>query len=190
MEMFLQFRWLLCIGAGIVVGCSNQQPATNVPQGFAITAMNGDVLVSNKDIVSYNWTTHTIWLRGQTKDRLFRTQQGDMLQGIPFVVTVDQQEIYRGNLVTGVSSNSNPTAVIVDHHFVYGQSYEVQNHSIRIEWGYPTPAFAIGTDPRGDPRILDALTAVGKLFVNSENSQVATKAAQKGVESSLSQHEE
>ena len=78
------------------------------------------------------------------------------VDGLPFVVRVGDETIYRGALWTPISSLSYEGIVIM-------QPFDPAGRTVRLELGYPSPQFARGEDPRSDGRIRAALEQAGKL---------------------------
>lgn len=120
-------------------------------------ALEEKPIISAKDIVTYDQTTHEIEL---TQAAYARIQQIFPLpvkvDGIPFVVCVGEQPIYAGAFWTPLSSLSFDGVVIM-------QPFETDGTTIRIVLGYPGPDAYIGRDPRADERVMKALQAAGKL---------------------------
>ena len=65
--------------------------------GFRLVFVeNNDVLISDSDILSYNWTSQEIALSEGSSERLI--QMGDSLYSFAagFVIRIDGEEVYRG----------------------------------------------------------------------------------------------
>lgn len=62
-------------------------------------------IISINDIVSYNWTEHTMILTSEALEK-FKNIEGKIksISGLPFVLMVDQQIIYLGNIYPMYSS--------------------------------------------------------------------------------------
>lgn len=121
-------------------------------KGFGIFLAEDDIrVISDRDIVSYNRSSHEIRLTevGAEKIRALKVP----VYGRPFVTKVNEEEIYNGSFWTPISSMSYSGPVI---------QTIIRNNTIKIEMGYPTSQFE-GKDPRNDPRILDYFQIVGKL---------------------------
>jgi hypothetical protein len=113
-------------------------------------------LVSDGDLVSYDWETHTLTLTAEAQKRLQEQFSSPIdVDGVPFVVYTGETPIYLGALWTPLSSLSFDGVFIL-------QSYNQEMSTLRLELGYPTAAFA-GQDPRDDPRLYHALLNAGKL---------------------------
>lgn len=107
-------------------------------------------VISDADILNYDLTTHTLRLRPEARARLPRPP----VSGTPFVVTAAGQRIYLGAFTTSDSSMSFAVpCIVVDAPIRTNQS----PHTLVIDRAYPTTAFGLGPDPRGDPRIGSAL---------------------------------
>ena len=113
-------------------------------------------LISDADIISYDWDTHTLVLNAEAQQRLLAQFKLPVdVDGVPFVVYTGEQPIYLGAFWTPLSSLSYDGVFIL-------QSYHQDLSFIRLELGYPSEAFA-GQDPRDDPRLYLALLNAGKL---------------------------
>jgi len=114
-------------------------------------------LISGADILSYDFTNHSVRLRPEALARIPRPP----VEGMPFVVVADGQRIYLGAFTTGLSSMSFavPSIMMDRRALVTNQPTD----TVVIERAYPSPSFAAGPDPRGDPRIKAALKALHKL---------------------------
>ena len=65
--------------------------------GFRLVFLeNNDVLISDSDVLSYNWTSQEIALSDGASERLI--QMGDSLYSFTtgFVIRIDGEEVYRG----------------------------------------------------------------------------------------------
>jgi hypothetical protein len=128
------------------------------PQQLAILShleLEENPLLSINDIVSYRTATHEIELTATGYERIHSLSVP--VGGIAFAVCVDGQPIYAGAFWVGYSSLSFD-GVVID------TTLARSDHPvIRIQLGYPGPAFFRGDDPRSDPRILQALEEAGRL---------------------------
>jgi hypothetical protein len=114
-------------------------------------------LLTDQDILAYHPDSHHMDLtpEGYQKiQNLFSLQV--KVSGTPFVVVVGSQRIYSGAFWSPLSSLSFDGVVIM-------QPLERPGHTIGFSLGYPSRTTFTGVDPRGDPRILEALRAAGKL---------------------------
>ena len=114
-------------------------------------------VISTADIVSYTRATHAIELQ---QDAYQRIQDLYLLpvdvDGMPFVVSVGGEPIYRGAFWTPASSLIFDGVTIME-------PFASDTTTIRLELGYPTEEFASVIDPRSDARIMEALDAARKL---------------------------
>lgn len=114
-------------------------------------------VVSMNDIVSYDRDSHRMQL---TEDAYHRVQElfpiPVRVDGIPFVVRVGDEAIYAGAFWTPLSSLSYDGVIIP-------QPFGDQDNVIELALGYPSPLAFTGDDPRGEPRIIEALSKAGKL---------------------------
>lgn len=111
--------------------------------------------VSLGNLRFYERSTHTLRLEPWYGDQLTALLPEVGVSGLPFVVVVDQAPIYLGAFFTAFSSQTFGQPVIV--------LGDLEDGEVRIERAYPGPGAAEGTDPRGDPRLIELLEAAGKL---------------------------
>lgn len=109
-------------------------------------------IISEADLISYNWTNHAMKVTPETQDRL--PQQPD-LRGTPFVVVADGERRYIGVFWTMLSSFTPQRPYIV---VLPGHSQHPVTLDIKASWFRP-----LDPDPRSDLRIKQTLTALGKL---------------------------
>jgi hypothetical protein len=110
--------------------------------------------IASKDIVSYSAEWHEMTLTEAAYDRLQALKVP--VSGRPFVVCVGQERIYAGAFWTPISS------LMFDGVTIW-QPLGGDDEVARIEFGYPSSAYATGDDPRSDPRVTHALRQAGKL---------------------------
>jgi hypothetical protein len=164
---WLALAFLLAL---LVGGCAPDEPV-----GWAIRLLEGDMatadfmaagldelalqdrpLLDGDDLVRYDPATHQMELTPAAFRRLRDTYPLPVdVDGIPFVVTVGEEPIYRGALWTPLSSLSFDGVVIM-------QPMVDEPPVIGLALGYPGPDFATD-DPRDDGRVIDALGAAGKI---------------------------
>jgi len=106
-------------------------------------------LLTERDIVRYDWATHTMEMTEEGVKKLPRVGT----RGKAFVIVADGQRCYRGAFWTPISSISHPNPVVLP----FGGRMR------KIERAYPSAEFAKGDDPRSDSRLLNVLKEVGKL---------------------------
>jgi hypothetical protein len=111
-------------------------------------------LISDQDIESYDWKTHTLTMDRSAIRRILRP----LVWGTPFVVVVDGAPVYIGAFYSGASSQSCPVPVILTDGFLN------RTNTLVIDRAYPgaTPD-QLANDPRSDARIKNSLQALGKL---------------------------
>ena len=141
-------------------------------EGFAIYLAEGDIppaqmpamshvdiaaqpVIALDDIVAYDAVTHEITLTPQALDRVSNLEVP--VRGRSFVVCVDRNPIYWGAFWTPLSSLSFDGITICKP--LSTRDAQV----IKLEPGYPSPAFYSGEDPRDDPRVMESLAGAGKL---------------------------
>jgi hypothetical protein len=112
----------------------------------------GHPIVSEDDIVSYDWETHTLHL----KRSVWFTIRQPGVYGVPFVVVVDGVPCYVGAFWSAVSSiPSHVPCIIWDH--------ERKSKDITIQKAYPTAKSGQGDDPRSNEQLKNVLQELGKL---------------------------
>jgi hypothetical protein len=108
-------------------------------------------LISEADIIAYNWTNHAMKVTPETQDRL--PEPG--ASGTPFVVVADGVRVYVGLFWTMLSSFTPQRPYIV---VLPGHSQHPVTWYIKPGWFRP-----LDPDPRSDLRIKQTLMALGKL---------------------------
>lgn len=105
------------------------------------------------DVLTYTQATHTLTLTPEAWQHLAMLEVP--VNGLPFVLYVRGEPIYAGALWTPLSSLSYDGVTML---WPSGLT-----ETLRLDLGYPGPAFFTGDDPRADPRLLQVLTEAGKL---------------------------
>ena len=112
-------------------------------------------ILSLDDVLTYTWETHEMTLTDAAYERIAGLEV-PTAPGIPFVVCVDGEPVYRGEFWASYSS------AIYD-----GIAIDVlpamNKQPLRLQLGYPGPDFFTGEDSRADARILEALQEADKL---------------------------
>lgn len=153
----------------VLAGCEKFSPArfelypakSNSPAA-PYAELETPAILTDRDIVSYDWATHSIALTEVGEKRIFdykkrRVWASDRwvssLPGKEFIVVADGQQCYRGAFWERIWSQSHGEPVID----VYRRT-----GTITIQRCYPQ-SFTFGSDPRNDPRIAKLLKELGKL---------------------------
>lgn len=105
------------------------------------------------DVLTYTQATHSLTITLEAWQRLATLEVP--VNGLPFVLYVRGEPIYAGALWTPVSSLSYDGVTMLWP--------STLTATLRLDLGYPGPAFFTGSDPRADPRLLQVLTEAGKL---------------------------
>jgi len=146
----------LFVGVAVVGGwffLSNQMQASN--KRFGIYLQESDELViSDKEIVSYNKTSHEIRLTEEGVRKIEVLSYEVPMHGKLFVVKLNNKMIYNGSFWSPISSVS-ASGIVIDTF--------VQDNTITIEAGYPSSEFFKGIDPRNSSEIFEFFRRVGKL---------------------------
>lgn len=137
---------------------TEDRPATQLEESeLNSLEVQDQPVIGMSDILSYDGESHGMRL---SEDAYRRIQALFSLpvrvDGIPFVVRVGEEPIYAGAFWTPLSSLSYDGVVIL-------QPIGEQDEMIGLALGYPSPLAFTGEDPRGDPRIIEALDKAGKL---------------------------
>jgi hypothetical protein len=169
---------LMTVAACGMTGCDSEVESSNIggEPCFAIYLVDsGELVLSEQHIKAYrrvtqfyedDTETHIIELneKGIEKWNSYMTHEStpelnETLYKRDFVVEIDREEIYRGKFYSMLSSMSYEGVVILDALI----ELDDDHNYIRIDWGYPTPRFATGEDPRNSPEIIDCLEKRGLL---------------------------
>jgi len=110
-------------------------------------------IISEDDLLSYDWNTHTLLLRHSIWYKL----REPAVHGAPFVVVADGVPLYVGAFWTSISSFATPVPVIM-----WDQKRESTH--LTIQRGYPSPEVAGEVaDPRANDQLRKVLEELGKL---------------------------
>ncbi|MBS7656174.1 hypothetical protein KEJ50_06755 [Candidatus Bathyarchaeota archaeon] len=124
-------------------------------RGFGIyLSKSNELVISDEDIISYNKTSHEIRLAAGGVEKIKALKVP--VAGSPFVVKIDGKEIYAGSFWASTSSLSY-SGIVID-------ILKIQDNTIKIEKGYPSPDFFKGVDPRNNSEIFDYFQKKGKLI--------------------------
>jgi len=153
MALVLFIIGIVAISTWFVLG--NQLQTTK--DGFAIYLLeSNELVISDKDIISYNKTSHEIKLN---QDGIAKMRALD-LYGKLFVIKLGGREVYNGSFSSEVSSIPSSELMILD---VLAVQYGLAD-SLRIQAGYPSSDFFKGADPRNNYEIFNYFRDLGKLI--------------------------
>lgn len=114
-------------------------------------------IIGTVDIVSYSQATHEMELTAEAYERVQQLFSMPVdVDGLPFVVRVGRERIYRGAFWTPASSLIFEGVIIME-------PFATDSRTVALSLGYPSPEAFTGTDPRSDARILESLEKSGKL---------------------------
>jgi len=170
--LFLIISIIGLVSCGISQLNSNSINHPNAKTGFAIyllasdsrpqqlpllshLVLEQDPLLAADDIMYYHKATHEIELTTTGYEIIHNLQVP--VHGKAFAICIDGQPIYTGAFWADYSSVSYDGIIINTTQVIKG------NPVIQVSLGYPDSTYFHGTDPRSDPRIFQALEAVGKL---------------------------
>ncbi len=151
----------LLLTLNVLSGCGSIKPDFGI-----FLADTGTLILSELHIKSYNKDTHTLELnsKGIQQWNSFLTYEGipklaNTLNGKEFILKLQGKEMYRGKFYSNVSSATYSGVVILDALM----RLDSKNNTIRIDFGYPSPSFGTGIDPRNNQQVMDFFTKRGIL---------------------------
>lgn len=130
--------------------------------------IDGTPLLTEADIVAYNWRNHTIQLKPGVGKRLYEAVKlGNM--HIPFVVQVEGEPIYLGAFRPPFTSNlaSLPHISLMELNPSLPGSQRSTKDTITIADSQIPPEGQASRDPRSDDRLKEALQKAGKQLVGN-----------------------
>lgn len=125
---------------------------------ISIRDLNGKPLINVSQLISYEWTSHTLTLSSGTRDKLYNALSSSLVRGHPFTLNINDKVVYSGNFTTSLSSTSLDSVVIN-----LFPSPDLSEDQIQIQLGYPTQEVFQGEDPRQNQWLKDSLETLGKL---------------------------
>jgi hypothetical protein len=125
-------------------------------------ALSSTPVISQADIISYDFSIHAMRLRLEAIKRLPKPP----VTGTPFVVLVNGERIYQGAFYISASSIPYSQPVILVDRLEHDQPRKAD--VLLIDRAYPA-SFATGRDLRSDDRIKRALTKLKKLAQVSQS---------------------
>lgn len=145
-------------------------------EGFAIYLARADVpparmaalshvdiaetpIAGSSDVLEYDAASHRITVSKAAYQRIMDLEVP--VSGKSFIVCVDRKPVYSGAFWTSLSSVPFDGVVIMQPASTEGA------RAIRLDLGYPTPAFFRGDDPRANPEVLRSLGQAGKLVATA-----------------------
>ena len=114
---------------------------------------NNELVILDNEIVWYDKTNYQIKLTEEAAKKISSLEVP--VSGSPFVVRIDDEEIYTGSFWVSFSSLSY-SGIVMD-------TLRIHNNTISIDLGYPSSQFFESVDNRNDQRILDHFQQLGKL---------------------------
>jgi hypothetical protein len=117
-------------------------------------------VLTEKEIIAYDWATHLITLTPSAEKKLFDYETrpneapGARLAGREFVVTANGVRCYGGAFWSSImwGAYNFPSIVI-----------STRTNTIQIQRGFPPSGDDAAPDPRADARVMKALKEAGKL---------------------------
>ena len=151
----------ILIGIAVIIGWLILGNQLQGPKGFGIyLSENNELVISDKDIMFYNWTSHNIRLNGEGIDRVKGIDFFKKLYHKSFVAKLNGREMYNGSFWSDMDSMSYSGVAIMD-------ILAVQNNvtdTLRVEPCYTSAQFCKGIDPRSNSAIFDHFKSIGKLI--------------------------
>ncbi|MFN2303619.1 MAG: hypothetical protein ACK2TV_07785 [Anaerolineales bacterium] len=114
-------------------------------------------IITTQDLIWYNWEYHSFELKEEIYAQVIALfSQHVPMSGLPFVLLSNGERIYAGAFWSPASS-LHFGGVVIMHPF------DPTGGPLSITLGYPDESYFMGEDPRSDPRLKEALEAVGLL---------------------------
>ena len=103
-EIYLVQDWMnSAVSAGGVTGLYNRLEELSETEDIGNMVIADEPLITEADIVFYDWDDHTIKLTAEATNRLIQTGYGNGMQ-VPFIVVAKGERIYFGAFWPGQSS--------------------------------------------------------------------------------------
>lgn len=129
--------------------------------GFRIYSLqNNALLISDADILSYNWTSQEMAITPEASERL--TQMGDLCSWTGFVIKIDGEEIYRGVFRTyDMSATPASPRISILYPSAFFPFESVNYGAIRMFWPFFQPP---NDQPVNNAKILHHFEKISKLI--------------------------
>ena len=114
---------------------------------------NNELVISDDEILWYNKTSYQIKLTEEGTKKI--SSLNIPVTGSLFMAKIDSEEIYTGSFCVSFSSLSY-SGIVID-------ALRIQNNTLSIDLGYPSPQFFKGIYNRNDSRIIDHFQKLGKM---------------------------
>ena len=151
---------VMLIGVAVIIGWLILGNQLQVQKGFEVyLSENNELVISDKDIMFYNWTSHQIRLNVEGIDRIKGMDFFEKLYHKSFVVMLNGREMYNGSFWSDMDSMPYSSIAILDIIAVQ----DGKTDTLRIEGCYPSVQFCKGVDPRNNSEIFDYFKSIGKL---------------------------
>jgi hypothetical protein len=167
-------------GIYMIAGAVDARVFAHGSEQWKTLPLRSEPIISDEDIVAYDFSKHAIKLTAEAFNRLPRPS----VAGIPFVVVGNGERIYPGAFYTSLSSIPCDVPVIVTDGIRVNKP--VEPNTIFIEPAYPKSR-AHGKDSRSDERLRAIFAALNKLTArNGGNDRPSlTSDASNGAQSDL-----
>ena len=117
-------------------------------------------LLTADDLLTYDVTTHVFTLTMEAAGRVAALDVPTNGRG--FVVAVEGTPVYAGAFWAPYSSLSyDGVVILILPGYSAGAGFPSESGTFRLDLGYPGSGFFRGSDPRSDPRVVDALVELG-----------------------------
>ncbi len=117
-------------------------------------------LLTADDFLAYDVASHVFTLTVEAAERVAALDVPT--NGRSFILAVGGTPIYAGAFWAPYSSLSYDGVVImILPGYTDGPGFAPESGTFRLELGYPGSSFFSGSDPRSDPRVVDALVRLG-----------------------------
>ena len=146
---------VIIVGSIVISGCwLLLSPKTNGDFGIYLVG-NDELIISEKEIIVYDGGLHEITLTEEGIKRIEDLIQILPFNGTRFVLRIRGEEMYRGWFFSPTSSLPCSEVVILTF---------IQDNTIQIDAGYPSPSNFQGEDPRSNSKVFDYFRSIGKLM--------------------------
>ena len=151
---------VMLIGVAMIIGWFILGNQMQSQKGFGVyLSENNELVISDKDIMFYNWTSHNIRLNSEGVDRIKGMDFFEKLYHKSFVVMLNGKEMYNGSFWSDVDSMPYSGVAIIYLLAVHNNMTD----TLRISPCYPSVQFCKGVDPRSNSEIFDYFQSIGKL---------------------------
>jgi hypothetical protein len=153
-------------GGGIEFYLTNNTISTNASYSSYVAIQVDTLSIENEpfitydDILLYDSANYTYTLRFSKYSESFSELYKEPNS---FVISLDGEPIMYGYFWSLIRSQSCPCVYLLEP---LENLNSDNSNEIKLYFGYPSAEFAMGNDPRNDPRLIERLKRDGKLKLN------------------------